>query len=134
MREIKYRAYDKEYGHVYANAYPFEHLVYIEMPQDEPEVQARRALLRGAGMSAKGIWQGLERRIIDRMNDTTKALGEWIGDDRDYASVLLDRFSVGSLQEVANALTAAFGYGLADSIDAAVVSDDGETPRAVYPE
>lgn len=32
---IKFRAWDKEYGHMYQNAYPFEHLVYVEMHDDD---------------------------------------------------------------------------------------------------
>lgn len=32
MREIKFRAWDKEYNCMYQNAWPFEHLVYVEMP------------------------------------------------------------------------------------------------------
>lgn len=34
-RTIKFRAWDKEYGHMYQNAYPFEHLVYVEMFDDD---------------------------------------------------------------------------------------------------
>jgi hypothetical protein len=30
---------------MYENAYPFEHLVYVEMPQDDPVVQARERLM-----------------------------------------------------------------------------------------
>jgi uncharacterized phage protein (TIGR01671 family) len=35
MREIKFRAWDKEYEYMYQNAYPFEHLVYVEMHDDD---------------------------------------------------------------------------------------------------
>jgi len=34
-REIKFRAWDKEYRNMYQNAYPFEHLVYVEMHDDD---------------------------------------------------------------------------------------------------
>lgn len=45
-RPIKFRAWDTEYRHMYANAYPFEHLVYVEMPHDEEEVQRRKSLMQ----------------------------------------------------------------------------------------
>lgn len=35
MREIKFRAWDKEYENMFHNAYPFEHLVYVEMFDDD---------------------------------------------------------------------------------------------------
>jgi uncharacterized phage protein (TIGR01671 family) len=35
VREIKFRAWDKEYRYMYGNAYPFEHLVYVEMFDDD---------------------------------------------------------------------------------------------------
>lgn len=35
MREIKFRAWDKEYRNMYQTAYPFEHLVYVEMFDDD---------------------------------------------------------------------------------------------------
>lgn len=39
QRPIKFRAYDLEHHHMYANAYPFEHLVYVEMDPNDPEVK-----------------------------------------------------------------------------------------------
>lgn len=36
MREIKFRAWDKEYAYMYNNAYPFEHLIYVEMDKNDP--------------------------------------------------------------------------------------------------
>lgn len=36
MREIKFRAWDKDYEYMYHNAYPFEHLVYVEMDKNDP--------------------------------------------------------------------------------------------------
>lgn len=52
MRAIKFRAWDREHHHMYANAYPFEHLVYVELPQDDPEVQKREHLM----MDVNGKW------------------------------------------------------------------------------
>jgi uncharacterized phage protein (TIGR01671 family) len=52
MRPIEYRAWDKEYNHMYDNAWPFEHLVYVEMPQDDPEVQKRESSM----MKVNGKW------------------------------------------------------------------------------
>jgi uncharacterized phage protein (TIGR01671 family) len=34
-REIRFRGWDKEYENMYLNAYPFEHLVYVEMHDDD---------------------------------------------------------------------------------------------------
>lgn len=34
-KAIRFRAYDKEYGHMYQNAYPFEHLVYVEIRESD---------------------------------------------------------------------------------------------------
>ncbi len=39
MKETKFRAWDIEYGHMYQNAYPFEHLVYVEMHDDDETFQ-----------------------------------------------------------------------------------------------
>jgi uncharacterized phage protein (TIGR01671 family) len=38
-REMKFRAWDKEYKFMYQNAYPFEHLVYVEMHDDDETFQ-----------------------------------------------------------------------------------------------
>jgi len=39
MRTIKFRAWDKEYENMFHNAYPFEHLVYVEMFDDDETFQ-----------------------------------------------------------------------------------------------
>ena len=38
-RIIKFRAWDKEYAYMYQTAYPFEHLVYVEMFDDDETFQ-----------------------------------------------------------------------------------------------
>jgi hypothetical protein len=47
-----YRAWDKEYFHMYANAYPFEHLVYVEMDPNDPEVEPYKDRM----MQVNGKW------------------------------------------------------------------------------
>jgi hypothetical protein len=48
----RYRAWDKEYSHMYANAYPFEHLVYVEMDPNDPEVEPYKDRM----MQVNGKW------------------------------------------------------------------------------
>lgn len=47
----RYRAWDKEYSHMYANAYPFEHLVYVE--EDE---NATREMPKSHSLFINGKW------------------------------------------------------------------------------
>lgn len=41
-RIIKFRAYDKTYGIMFDNAYPFEHLVYVEIDKHDPQAVKRQ--------------------------------------------------------------------------------------------
>jgi uncharacterized phage protein (TIGR01671 family) len=39
QRVIKFRAWDLEYSHMYENAWPVEHIIYVEMDKHDPAVQ-----------------------------------------------------------------------------------------------
>lgn len=62
MLEVKFQCWDREYSQMYTNAWPFEHLVYVEMPQDEPEVQKRESSMH----KVNGKWfYFLMRKDVD---------------------------------------------------------------------
>lgn len=68
MLTPKFQCWDREYHHMYHNAWPFEHLVYVEMPQDDPEVQQRKSSMHI--VNAKWFYF-LQRKDVD--------LRQWIG-------------------------------------------------------
>lgn len=62
MTTPKFQCWDREYSHMYNNAWPFEHLVYVEMPQDDPEVQQRKSSMH----IVNGKWfYFLQRKDVD---------------------------------------------------------------------
>lgn len=68
MLEPKFQCWDREYQHMYHNAWPFEHLVYVEMSRDDPEVQQRKSSME----KVNGKWfYFLQRKDVD--------LRQWIG-------------------------------------------------------
>lgn len=44
MLEVKFQCWDAEYSHMYTNAWPFEHLVYVEISPEDAEGHRQKML------------------------------------------------------------------------------------------